>query len=193
MNRKRSRRQRGFTIIECLISIAILAISLTGVLAALAYDAFSAEQGSNYVFAVNYSRKIMDLLQSNQIDPQLAAISQNTSTPPSISSPTSNDGTTWHELDGTVGKPDYTYLHFAGQSLDTFWGPLGSNERKRFDTEKGKYGVNICWYRENPNNDIDEKTAYRNLLVNLIVTTRWHVRRGFRSVQLRSTYVAAAG
>lgn len=192
--RQKRRKSVGFTLIECLISIAILAIALTGVMAALAYDAFSAGQGSSYTFAVNYSRKLMDLLQSGQIDPLIYA--QELSAPydpPPVNGVPHNDGTTWHNLLGSgVGNPD-DILRTGGLTTDDFWGPVGSPERLHFENEAQRFGVNFCYYRDRPGSasSIPTPERFRNQLVHLIVTTRWPVRQGFRSVQLRSFYVTS--
>lgn len=200
MRRRKRPRTLGFTIAECLVSIAILAISITGVLAALAYDAFAADQAGNYTFALNYSRKIMDLLQSGQIDPLVYAQSvSGESALPLVTSNQNNDGTNWHNLDGTPTGLD-NILNTGNQLSNDFWGAPGSPERRRFDVEKLKYGVSYCYYRENPSPGSSSDTpgtpvvdnAFKNLLVNLVVTTRWRARRGFRSIRLRSFYVTTA-
>lgn len=191
---KRRRKQVGFTIAECLVSIAILAIAMTGVLAALAYDAFAAGQSGNYTFAVNYSRKLMDLLQSGQIDPLVYAQPIDLAggiNPPPVDTIQNNDGTNWHNLDGSgVGNLD-DILRTGGLTTDDFWGAPGTPERIRFDTEKLKYGVNYCFDRVENTSTGDINQRFKNQLVELIVTTRWRVRTGFRSVQLRSFYVTA--
>jgi prepilin-type N-terminal cleavage/methylation domain-containing protein len=197
MRRRTRPRTLGFTIAEVLVSIAILAVALTGVLAALAYDAFAAEQAGNYTYALNYSRKIMDLLQSGQIDPLVYA--QNVGSEsgiPAVTSNQGNDGTNWHNLDGGLNN----ILNTGNQLNNDFWGLPGSGERKRFDVEKLKYGVNFCYFRERTTpgaaaaaaGSDDVNNGFKNLLVNLVVTTRWRVRRGFRSIRLRSFYVTTA-
>lgn len=194
--RRRRPKSAGFTIIETLISIAILAIALTGVMAALAYDAFASGQSGNYTFAVNYSRKLMDLFQSGQVDivgpsgaGQFGAtkLSSPTSEPVAVDSSPGNDNTNWHNLDGAgVGTPDDVLR--TGLVGDNFWGEPGSAERRNFEVEKLKYGVNYSWRRR-----AASTADFRNQLVEIIVTTRWQMRRGFRSVQLRSYYVTTTG
>ncbi len=175
------RRTLGFSITEVLISIAVLAISITGVLAALAYDAFSAEQSGAYTFAVNYSRRILDLMQSGQIDPTAPGFITAT-TPAAVDSNPGNDGTNWRDLDDGL---------LNGGGAINLWGAPGSVERQRFDIEKLKYGVNLAQQRVQPTKTSGSPNNYKNLLMELTVTTRWRVRRGFRSVQLRGYYATS--
>ena len=184
--RRRSKKS-GFTIAEILVSIVVLTISISGVLAALAYDAFSSEQSGAYTFALGYSRKLMDMFQSNQLDPLVYCP---TGPPAAVDSNIGNDGTNWHNLDGTTGNLDVA-LNTGGGVAD-FWGAPGSIERRRFDTEKQKYGVNYVANRWEPvAAAVGVENKFKNLLVRVIVTTRWRARSGFRSVRLEGFYVAS--
>ncbi len=174
-------KKRGFTLAEVLVSIAVLTISISGVLSALAYDAFSSEQSGAYTFALNYTRRVLDLMQSGQIDPLVFPAS---GTPALVTSNNNNDGVNWRDLDAGL-------LGTGGGTLN-FWGAPGSKELMRFNIEKQKYGVNIVQQRVVPAvvgaNPTDH---FKNLLVDIFVTTRWRQRSGFRSVQLRGYYVTS--
>lgn len=172
----------GFTIIELLIAIAVLTTSIVGSLAALAYHSFAAEQSGNYTFAVNYSRKLMDLLQSGQIDPLAFA---QAGPPAAPDSHQANDGTVWLDLDSGVLA--------SGGGVQDFWGAPGTAERIRFDTEKQKFGVNFVANRLLADwNGAPVDQRFRNQLVEVVVTTRWRNRGVFRSVQLRGYYATSA-
>ena len=174
------RRKRGFTIVEVLISIVVLTVSLTGVLAALAYDAFSADQSGMYSYAVNYTRRVLDLMQSGQVDPVAPGFITAT-TPASITSNLVNDGTIWRDLDASPLNPGL------------IWGAAGSVERQRFDIEKQKYGVNLAARRlvATVAGEPDVRLRYQNLLFEVTVTTRWRQRRGFRFVSMRGFCVTS--
>ncbi|MBS2036902.1 prepilin-type N-terminal cleavage/methylation domain-containing protein [bacterium] len=174
------RRKRGFTITEVLVSIAVLTISLTGVLAALAYDAFSADQSGMQTYAVNYTRRVLDLMQSGQVDPTAPGFITAT-TPASISSNANNDGTNWRDLDAPPLNPGL------------IWGAAGSVELQRFQIEKQRYGINLAARRLVPNSSAEPNVAlrYKNLLLEITATTRWRQRRGFRFVRMRGFCVTS--
>ncbi|MBX3168528.1 MAG: prepilin-type N-terminal cleavage/methylation domain-containing protein [Candidatus Eremiobacteraeota bacterium] len=175
------RRKVGFTLAEVLVSIAVLTIAISGVLAALAYDAFSAEQGGNYTYALNYSRRVLDLLQSNQLDPLTPGFMGTTLADPNTPGP--NDNVNWRDLDNGL---------LQGGAVINLWGAPGSVERQRFDIEKNRYGVNLVARRLKKTVTVgDVATNYQNQLVELTVTTRWKARRGFRFVRLRGFYVTS--
>lgn len=175
------RKKRGFSLAEVLVSIAVLTISISGVLAALAYDAFSAEQSGSYTYALNYTRRMLDLMQSGQILPDRVT---SATTPAAIDSNPNNDGTNWRDLDAGL---------LAGGGAVDLWGAPGSVERQRFDIEKQKFGVNIALDRVVPDQSkVVTAEKYKNQLVEVVVTTRWRQRRGFRFVRLRGYYATAA-
>ena len=187
MKHRKAKRKSGFSIVEVMVSIAILAICLTGVLAALAYDAFSAEQGGAYSFAVGYSRRVLDLMQSGQIDPTVPGLADRwpPATPPFplTSSNSANDGIIWRDLDEGL---------LNGGGAVNLWGAPGSVERQRFDIEKNKYGVNLASQRLVPTvAGATLENKYKNALVELAVTTRWLNKKHFRTVTLRGFYVTS--
>ena len=187
MKQKKVRSARGFSIVEVLVSIAVLAIALTGVLAALAYDAFSAEQGGAYTFAVSYSRRILDLMQSGQIDPTVPGFADSwpPATPPFPvnGSNAANDGTVWRNLDAGLLN--------GGGAVD-FWGAPGSVELARFNNEKNKYGVNLASHRLEPSlSGASINNKYKNAILEICVTTRWLQRKRFRTVSLRGYSVTS--
>lgn len=175
------RRKSGFTIAEVLVSIAVLTISLTGVLAALAYDAFSADQSGMYSYAVNYTRRVLDLMQSGQVDPTAPGFI--TATAPAAMGPVTmgNDGTNWRELDASPLNPGL------------IWGAVGSVERHRFDIEKQRYGVNLAARRlvNRVSTEPDVRKRFQNLLLEVTVTTRWRQRNAFRFVRMRGFCVTS--
>lgn len=177
MNNNR-RRLRGFTLGECLVSIAILSIAISGVLAALAFDVTSSEQNGALTFANSYNRKILDLIQNNQLD--YKAISVVGTWPPQPASITAPlDGTNWKKLDGDA-------LLATGGGVTNFWGAPGSVEFQRWQIEKERYHTNIVSARVVENfGSVASGERFKNLLVEILITTRWANKGSWRSTQLR--------
>lgn len=188
-SRFKKTRKRGFTIAECLISIAVLAICLSGVLAALAFDAFSSEQTGFLTFATGYNRRILDLMQSGQLDPTTISVT---------GAPAPTDGTVVGGLrrpppiDGTIWRALDQGLLGTGGGAANFWGAPGSAELQRFDIEKGRYRVNIVANRLIPNfTGAAVETRYRNQLSEIVITTLWQARQGIRTARLRGYYATS--
>lgn len=191
----RRRGHKGFSITEVLVAIAVLAISITGVLAALAFDAFSSEQSSFISFANSYNRRVMDMLQIKQFDPTLGSppvIILQSTYPPTVYSPDpatfpwGNAGNEWKDLDAG-------FLADAGGVVN-FWGAPGSPELARFTVEKRRYEVSIVGARvvAQVTGDTNAPSRSRNTLVEVVVTTRWFAKRGIRFARLRGYYSIAA-
>jgi prepilin-type N-terminal cleavage/methylation domain-containing protein len=167
------RHKRGFTLSETLISIAVLAIALTGVLAALAYDVTSAEQNGAHSFANSYNRKVLDLIQTNQIAfDQICLVGQQ---PAPLNG--ALDGTTWKALDAGVLANPTGVSNFWGQGADLV----------RWDTNKTRFHTNMVANRLMPNYTGQPfQVRFQNLLVEVVITTRWPNKGQWRSSQLRA-------
>ncbi len=63
--RHRNKRHRGFSLIEILIAIVVLAIGIMGVLGALSYGLQASENSSRMTKATNFSRRLLERIIVN--------------------------------------------------------------------------------------------------------------------------------
>jgi type II secretory pathway pseudopilin PulG len=167
---QRRRRQTGFTIIEILISIAVITIAIFGTVAAIAFGLRASELGKTNTFSIGVNRKVSELLLGGNYplpNPNFQAGEL------AVADMTSPFGTApWRPLyrtgDNTWFKlADYGYINPA------------SPDAQKFITEAPGYELHVWWgfLPAAPATHPDSR------LRRIVVTTRWRDKSGWKNVQ----------
>jgi prepilin-type N-terminal cleavage/methylation domain-containing protein len=181
-------KRRGFTLTEILISIAILSIGALGAISALSFGLFSSQQASQQTFAQSYTKKVLELLESNTL-PYTQYCANGTY---------ANSNTTIPSSDEAAGSGNWTALD-AGPLASTgtvinLWGASGSIDLTRWQNEAPKY--ESCIFVAPVANSAGtlvptvvgaaQDDAYLAGLRLVTVLVRWNVRGVWKTLQTQA-------
>lgn len=172
----RRSRLRGFTIAEILITIAIISIAFLGTMAALAFGMTATRDTAQHTTALNYNRRMIELLYSK---PSIYSGGGITEGPPApVDAP--RDDPQWKRLyylpdpSRTLPSGVDAWFELSDWYRDATTG-LPSNDAKQFMLEEHKYQVNIVKQAVDTTNP---STNPATAVFRVIVTTRWSEKVG---------------
>lgn len=187
----------GFTLAEVLITIAVISIGFLGTMAALAFGMTASRDTAQHTLALNYNRRILELLFSKVIP-----TTQLTNTDPADPGVNFPDATAeeavWRRL---YYRPTFTLP--SGLS-DWFalsdWYPGSTTtgpEAKKFVVDSERYRVNVTYRRDIVGgSEVSANTDPKYNLLHIVIQTRWRERAGktdgaglskFRAVRTEAT------
>lgn len=182
-------RQKGFTIIEVLITIAVVSVAFLGTIAALAFGMTASRDTSLHTVALNYNRRMIELVYGGGF----------IKTPPGSSDPIALDvpasinesinSSKWRQLYYLPARPDGIANPFPTDKwfeLSDWFAPRPSvqydyPEAQKFRLQEEKFQTNMTVQNnqliETPTDAQDVKSnVYR-----LVVQTRWREKVGTKS------------
>lgn len=181
-------RQKGFTIAEVLITIAVISVAFLGTIAALAFGMTASRDTSQHTVALNYNRRMIELVYTGGYikTPPGAGDPIALTTPAPVNVPF-NDAR-WRQLYYLPSRPDGIPNPFPSDKwfeLGDWFAPRPNGvqynyaEAQRFVlNEEQRYQVNLTIQNDQlvdtPVNSLDPK----NNIYRLVVQTRWREKVG---------------
>ena len=159
----RIRKKKGFTIVEVMISIAVISVALLGTLSALAFGVRATDLTTHNTEAEAIQRRILELILCG--GPK----------GPVVGGGALNNGA------GSVYDNQWrsltTFANTAPMSPNDFISSLDTQDVRRFAETSGKYQVLVKLEQCDGSATVDPAN-YKSTLVNVTVGVRWYEKVG---------------
>ena len=181
---------KGFTIVEVLITIAVVSVAFLGTMAALAFGMTASRDTSQHTVALNYNRRMIELVYAGGYIKATPGSSDPIALGPPAAIDLPYNDTHWRQLYYLPSRPDNLSNPFPTDKwfeLGDWFAPRPNGvqydypEAQRFQLEEQKYQVNLTVMNDQlvdtPVDAMDPKSnIYR-----LVVQTRWREQVGART------------
>lgn len=170
---RRRRSQRGFTIIEILISIMVITIAIFGTIAAIAYGLRASELGRTNTLAIGVNRKVEELI-----------LGGNYQLPNTYF--TSGGFLSNSDLKLNYGSAPWKKLFYTGAATDNYWFKLADygfldpnqGDAKKFIAEAPNYELHVHIAALST-----DTTQVNSRMSRIAITTRWRDKTGWKNIQ----------